>query len=128
MQSTPDEVLIGRIANGDALAMQVLYARSTCGCFGFSSGHRLIRYEATAEDVTGEVFLDVWRQADRFKGARQVSTWLLAIARFKAISALSIDGTRSWTKRQQPPSKICRTIPQLHWRRRIECNAAKVPL
>src|SRR5207249_1334488 len=27
MQSTPDEVLIGRIANGDRLAMQVLYAR-----------------------------------------------------------------------------------------------------
>src|SRR5262249_48340071 len=35
-----------------------------------------------------EVFLDVWRQANRFEGRSAVSTWLLAIARFKALSAL----------------------------------------
>jgi RNA polymerase sigma-70 factor (ECF subfamily) len=34
------------------------------------------------------VFLDVWRQADRFEGRSAVSTWMLAIARFKALSAL----------------------------------------
>src|SRR5947209_2105506 len=33
-------------------------------------------------------FYDVWRQAGRFEGRSTVSTWLLAIARFKAISAL----------------------------------------
>src|SRR5262249_57712798 len=32
--------------------------------------------------------LDVWRQAGRFEGRSTVSTWLLAVARFKAISAL----------------------------------------
>jgi RNA polymerase sigma-70 factor (ECF subfamily) len=34
------------------------------------------------------VFLDVWRQAAKFEGRAAVSTWLLAIARFKALSAL----------------------------------------
>jgi DNA-directed RNA polymerase specialized sigma24 family protein len=34
-----------------------------------------------------EVFLDVWRQADRFEGRSSVSTWLIAIAHFKALSA-----------------------------------------
>jgi RNA polymerase sigma-70 factor (ECF subfamily) len=34
------------------------------------------------------VFLDVWRQAGKFEGRSAVSTWLLAIARFKALSAL----------------------------------------
>jgi RNA polymerase sigma-70 factor (ECF subfamily) len=34
------------------------------------------------------VFLDVWRQAGRFEGRSSASTWLLAIARFKALSAL----------------------------------------
>jgi RNA polymerase sigma-70 factor (ECF subfamily) len=34
------------------------------------------------------VFLDVWRQADAFEAKCQVSTWLLAIARYKALSAL----------------------------------------
>ena len=86
MQSTPDEVLIGRIANGDRLAMQVLFARYHVRVFRFVV--RLVRDEATAEDVISEVFLDVWRQAGRFEGRSTVSTWLLAIARFKAISAV----------------------------------------
>jgi RNA polymerase sigma-70 factor, ECF subfamily len=34
------------------------------------------------------VFLDVWRQANRFEGRSAVSTWLIAIARFKALSLL----------------------------------------
>jgi RNA polymerase sigma-70 factor (ECF subfamily) len=33
------------------------------------------------------VFLDVWRQAGRFEGRSSVATWLLSIARFKALSA-----------------------------------------
>src|SRR5215216_168404 len=84
--ATSDEVLIGRIANGDRLAMQVLFARYHVRVFRFVV--RLVRNEATAEDVISEVFLDVWRQAGRFQGRSTVSTWLLAIARFKAISAL----------------------------------------
>jgi RNA polymerase sigma-70 factor (ECF subfamily) len=86
MQSTPDEVLIGRIANGDRLAMQVLFARYHVRVFRFVV--RLVRDETNAEDVISEVFLDVWRQAGRFEGRSTVATWLLAIARFKAISAL----------------------------------------
>jgi len=46
------------------------------------------RDEQVAEDLIGEVFLDVWRQAGKFEGRSAVSTWLLAITRFKALSAL----------------------------------------
>jgi RNA polymerase sigma-70 factor, ECF subfamily len=53
MRSTPDEVLIRRIANGDRLAMQVLYARYHVRVFRFVV--RLVRDEATAEDVISEV-------------------------------------------------------------------------
>jgi RNA polymerase sigma-70 factor (ECF subfamily) len=49
---------------------------------------RLVRDEGMAEDLISEVFLDVWRQAGRFEGRSAVSTWMLAIARFKALSAL----------------------------------------
>ena len=49
---------------------------------------RLVKNEGTAEDLISEVFLDVWRQAGRFEGRSAVSTWLLSIARFKALSAL----------------------------------------
>jgi RNA polymerase sigma-70 factor (ECF subfamily) len=86
MQTTSDEVLIERIAGGDRLAMQVLFARHHVRVYRFVL--RLVRNEATAEDLISEVFLDVWRQAGRFEGRSAVSTWLLAIARFKALSAL----------------------------------------
>ena len=85
-----DEVLIGRIAQGDKLAMQVLFARHNVRVYRFVL--RLVGNAATAEDLISEVFLDVWRQADRFEGRSQVSTWLLAIARFKALSALRRKG------------------------------------
>jgi RNA polymerase sigma-70 factor, ECF subfamily len=86
MQTTSDEVLIGRIANGDRLAMQVLFARHHVGVYRFVL--RLVRNEATAEDLISDVFLDVWRQAGKFEGRSAVTTWLLSIARFKALSAL----------------------------------------
>ena len=85
-QATSDEVLIGRIAKGDRLAMQVLFARHHVRVYRFVL--RLVGNATTAEDLISEVFLDVWRQADRFEGRSAVSTWLLAIARFKALSAL----------------------------------------
>ena len=86
MQTTSDEVLISRIAGGDRLAMQVLFARHHVRVYRFVL--RLMRNEATAEDLISEVFLDVWRQAGKFEGRSAASTWLLAIARFKALSVL----------------------------------------
>jgi RNA polymerase sigma-70 factor (ECF subfamily) len=86
MQTTSDEVLIGRIAHGDRLAMQVLYARHHVRVYRFVL--RLVRNEATAEDLISDVFLDVWRQAAKFEGRSAVSTWMLSIARFKALSVL----------------------------------------
>jgi len=84
--SASDEVLIGRIAHGDRLAMQVLFARHQVRVYRFVL--RLVGNQAVAEDLISEVFLDVWRQADRFEGRSAVSTWLLAIARFKALSLM----------------------------------------
>jgi RNA polymerase sigma-70 factor (ECF subfamily) len=86
MQATSDEVLIGRIAAGDKLAMHLLFARHHVRVYRFIL--RLLRDESLAEDLISEVFLDVWRQAGRFEGRSAVGTWLLAIARHKALSAL----------------------------------------
>jgi RNA polymerase sigma-70 factor, ECF subfamily len=85
-QATADELLIARIAGGDRAAMQVLYGRHHIRVYRF--GLRLVRNEQIAEDLISEVFLDVWRQAGKFEGRSSVSTWLLAITRFKALSAL----------------------------------------
>lgn len=85
-QQLEDGELITRIAQGDRLAMQVLFARHNLRVFRFVV--RLVKDETVAEDMIGEVFLDVWRQAGRFEARSSVSTWLLSIARFKALSAL----------------------------------------
>ncbi|MGL4637510.1 MAG: sigma-70 family RNA polymerase sigma factor [Beijerinckiaceae bacterium] len=85
-QSTEDDDLVIRIADGDELAMRVLYARHHVKIYRFVL--RLVRDEMAAEDTISEVFLDVWRQAGRFEGRSSVTTWLLAMARNKAWSAL----------------------------------------
>ena len=74
------------IADGDKRAMQVLYARHNVRVYRFIL--RLTGNQSLAEDLVNEVFLDVWRQADGFEAKSQVSTWLLAIARYKSLSAL----------------------------------------
>lgn len=86
MQSDSDQDLILRVAKGDRLAFRTLYARHNVRVFRFIL--RFIKDEGRAEDLIGEVFLDVWRQADRFEGRSSVSTWILGMARFKALSSL----------------------------------------
>src|SRR5499427_6963329 len=89
-----DEALVAKIAAGNRLAMQVLFARHHARIYRFVL--RLLGSEALAEDVTSEVFLDVWREAHRFEGRSAVTTWLLAIARHKALAELR--------RRPEPPS------------------------
>jgi RNA polymerase sigma-70 factor (ECF subfamily) len=85
-KATSDEVLLQLVANGDKDAMRVLFARHNVRVFRFLT--RIVGNEATAEDLLNEVFLEVWRNAGRFEARSQVSTWILAIARFKALAAM----------------------------------------
>jgi RNA polymerase sigma-70 factor, ECF subfamily len=84
-ESSSDETLIRRIAEGDQLAMRTLFGRHRLALYRWL--RRLVGDEALAEDLLSEVFLVVWRQAASFEGRSSVSTWLLAIARNKALSA-----------------------------------------
>ena len=83
---TSDEALIQSIAAGDAQAMKILYARHNVRVFRFVL--RFVGDTTTAEDLVSEVFLEVWRQAGKFQTRSRVTTWLLAIARNKVLSAL----------------------------------------
>jgi RNA polymerase sigma-70 factor, ECF subfamily len=83
-QATSDEALLESIAEGDRTAMHTLYSRHHVRVYRFIL--RMVRDTATAEDLTSQVFLDVWRTASQFQGRSQVSTWLLSIARFKALT------------------------------------------
>jgi DNA-directed RNA polymerase specialized sigma24 family protein len=84
-ETSSDEMLIRRIADGDQLAMRTLFGRHRVPLYRWLL--RLVGDEALAEDLLSDVFLDVWRQAATFEARSSVSTWLLAIARYKALSA-----------------------------------------
>jgi RNA polymerase sigma-70 factor (ECF subfamily) len=81
-----DETLIRLIAANSKEAMRLLYARHNVKVYRFVL--RIVGNEATAEDVLNEVFVEVWRNAAKFEARSQVSTWILAIARFRALSSL----------------------------------------
>jgi RNA polymerase sigma-70 factor (ECF subfamily) len=81
-----DEVLIARIAAGEQRAMRTLFDRHHLRIYRFAL--RLLGERELAEDVLSEVFLDVWRHAAMFEARSRASTWLIAIARFKALSWL----------------------------------------
>ncbi len=85
-QSTSDETLLRGIADGNRNAMHILYSRHNVRVYRFIL--RIVRDSTMAEDLVSQVFLDVWRTARQFEGRSQVSTWLLSIARFKALTAL----------------------------------------
>jgi RNA polymerase sigma-70 factor (ECF subfamily) len=85
-RETPDATLIARIATGDRLAMHALFARHKTRVYRFIL--RLVGDAASADDLTSEVFLAVWRHAHKFQERAAASTWLLAIARFKALTEL----------------------------------------
>ena len=85
-QATSDETLLEGIAQGGRNAMHILYSRHNVRVYRFIL--RMVRDTTAAEDLVSQVFLDVWRTAGQFEGRAQVSTWLLSIARFKALTAL----------------------------------------
>ena len=85
-QATSDDMLLASIADGNRTAMHILYCRHNVRVYRFIL--RIVRDATTAEDLVSQVFLDVWRTAGQFQGRSQVSTWLLSIARFKALTAM----------------------------------------
>ncbi len=88
-----DETLIQQIAGGNKLAMRALFARHQVKVYRFAL--RIVRDTSLADDVVSETFIDAWQHADRFEGRSSASTWLLGIARHKALTAANRRPTES---------------------------------
>ena len=81
-----DRALVERVAKGDRAAVRLLFMRHHARVYRFVA--RQTGSEMMADDIANEVFLELWKQAPGFEGRSEVSTWLLGIARFKALSML----------------------------------------
>jgi RNA polymerase sigma-70 factor (ECF subfamily) len=86
VDNASDQHLMARVAHGDRRAIQLLFERYQLVVYRFVL--RQVDNSATAEDIVNEVFLALWRHAADFEGRARLSTWILAIARNKAVSAM----------------------------------------
>jgi RNA polymerase sigma-70 factor (ECF subfamily) len=76
--------LLGRAAGGDAAAFEVLYDALSARVHGMVL--RVLRDAAQSEEVTQEVFVQVWRDAASFDASRgSVPAWVLTIAHRRAV-------------------------------------------
>jgi RNA polymerase sigma factor (sigma-70 family) len=80
------QALIARMAQGEAQAMSALYDATISRVY--SLVRRFAPDDASAQDVTQEVYLQAWQQAKRFDSSRGVAmAWLLNLARSRALDA-----------------------------------------
>lgn len=78
---------IAAIVDHDERALLALYEATLSRVYGLVL--RLVRRPQLAEEVTEDVYYQVWRQAPRFDPERgRPLTWLLAMARSRAIDAI----------------------------------------
>ncbi|MFB9765470.1 ECF RNA polymerase sigma factor SigK, partial [Nocardioides kongjuensis] len=76
--------LLRQSARGDSTAFATLYDATAARVHGLAL--RVVRDRAQAEEVTQEVFLEVWRQASRYDAARgSALAWLMTITHRKAV-------------------------------------------
>jgi RNA polymerase sigma-70 factor (ECF subfamily) len=87
VRALADEDLIPFMARGDARAFEALYERHAGAAY--SLAYRMVGSRASAEDVTQEAFMNLWRSGAHYDRSRgSVRTWVLGIVHHRAIDAL----------------------------------------
>jgi RNA polymerase sigma-70 factor, ECF subfamily len=87
IHSLADEEVMQLVQDGNPRAFELLYDRH--GGAAFSLAYRMVGNRVTAEDISQEAFLSIWRSRLRYQPERgSVRTWVLGIVHHRAIDAL----------------------------------------
>ncbi len=87
IRNLADEEVMQLVQHGSPRAFELLYDRH--GGAAFSLAYRMVGNRVTAEDVTQEAFLSIWRSRMRYDQTRgSVRTWVLGIVHNRTIDAL----------------------------------------
>lgn len=82
---------IARLASGDRSALQDIYRATAAKLYGIAL--RILGDEREAEDAVQDVYLDLWKRADRYDPARASPiSWLATMVRNRAIDRLRAGG------------------------------------
>ncbi|MFT2089796.1 RNA polymerase sigma factor [Paraglaciecola sp. 2405UD69-4] len=79
-----EQDLIVSVQNGDKQAYNILYSQYIGQVYGLC--YRLTGEKTLAEDATQEVFIQVWRKINNYKGESKFSTWLHTVTSNVTIS------------------------------------------
>jgi len=86
-RAAEDAAAVARLAGGDEDALSVLYDRYSGMLMALVQ--RIVRDPADSEEIVQRVFMQAWKQADRYDPTRSsVSTWLVLIGRSRAIDLI----------------------------------------
>ena len=102
--------LMRRVARGDSHAFEALYDELSPTVYGLA--RRVVRDPARAEDVTQEVFLEVWRKATMFEVERgKARTWVMTIAHRRAVDAVRRSEAQKRQDHQGAPEEVSHDEP-----------------
>src|SRR3954452_7433043 len=100
VENSSDEILVERIAAGDKLAMQVLFARHRTKLYRWLL--QFVGNETVAEDLLSDVFFDVWQQAGRLTAAPPSPLGCSRSPASRPSRPGVVEPMWNWTKRLKP--------------------------
>ncbi len=104
------DLLLGKVARGDDQAFDALYDQVSSAVYGLA--RRVVRDPARAEDVTQEVFLEVWRKAARFdRNLGKAKTWIMTITHRRAVDAVRRSESQKRQDQHTAPDEIVHDQP-----------------
>jgi RNA polymerase sigma-70 factor (ECF subfamily) len=101
--------LVARAAKGDQTALTALYDETSALVYGLAL--RILRDQHAAEDVTIDVYAQVYRQVSSYDATRGTpSAWLVTLTRSRAIDRLRQEAQR---REREEPLEATMCMPSL---------------
>ena len=108
-EALDDHQLIERIAGQEKSALEVLYARYTSPVYSLAMF--MLKHQALAEEVTQNIFLNIWLKAASFKADRgQPKSWIMSVAHHKIVDVIR-SRRRAITMTEPADYEILEKIP-----------------
>ncbi len=97
---SPDATLVSQLLQKDVSAFEQLYDRHSRAVYSLVL--RILQQAGTAEEVVQDVFLQLWRNAERYDASRgPFIPWLLTLARNRALDTLRLKSERQRRREDQ---------------------------
>jgi RNA polymerase sigma-70 factor (ECF subfamily) len=113
-RNSPASRLLQQVATGDEVAFAELFRLLSPRVLGLV--RRVVRDQAQAEEITQEVFVEVWRTAPRYEPSKgSAETWVTMLGHRRAVDRVRAEQARTERQtrvaRQEP---VTDTAPETH--------------